>query len=132
MKAIVVSIALSLVVGCALQPVGTDSTERSGSVASASSAVRYECYTYIDRKHVLTLPVAPLNADRGLVKVSFHGDSMEAVYERAGLTQLWIFEDSLYVKVDPDLTAAYMDFRGAAEGEKRKPQSVFQCQKKGR
>ena len=122
MRALVVSIALLLVAGCETVPM---------SDSGSGSGVRYACYTYdYPAQHVLTLPVAPLNAEVGMVNVTFHGDTLEAIYQRSGLTQLWIFEDSLYIKVDPDLTAAYMDFRGAEEGETRKPDAVFECKKR--
>jgi len=128
MKKLIV-LALSLfAAGCASLPVSS-SASQSGSTGGNT---RYECYTYVGSKHVLTLPVAPLNSDVGMVNVTFHGDQLEAIYQRSGLTQLWIFEDSLYIKVDPDLTASYMDFRGADEGETRKPDSVFECKKKRR
>ena len=112
------------VVGCAGQPAETGSSTYTGSIT------RYQCYTYVGSKHVLTLPVAPLNSDVGMVTVTFHGDGLDAIYQRSGLTQLWIFEDGLYIKLDPDLSAAYMDFRGAEEGEMRKPEAVFECKKR--
>ena len=118
---------LGTAAGCASLPAST-----GAQPASASDNVRYECYTYVGSKHVLTLPVAPLQSEVGMVTVTFHGERLEATYMRTGLTQLWIFEDGLYVKVDPDLTAAYMDFRGAEEGETRKPEAVFECRKKRR
>ena len=65
-----------------------------------------------------------------MVDVIFHGEQLEAIYTRSGLTQLWMFEDSLYIKLDPDLTAGYWDFRGAEEGEERKPEAVFECKKR--
>ena len=114
---------LGTAAGCAVQPV---------EAGDSGGNTRYLCYTYVDSKHVLTLPVAPLQSEVGMVTVTFHGERLEATYIRNGLTQLWVFEDGLYVKVDPDLTAGYMDFRGAEEGETRKPESVFECRKKRR
>ena len=126
MKTLVISTALLLAAGCETVPM-------SSGGGSSGGSVRYECYTYdYPAQHVLTLPVAPLNSDVGMVNVTFHGEQLEAIYQRSGLTQLWIFEDSLYIKVDPDLTASYMDFRGADEGETRKPDAVFECKKKRR
>ncbi|NIV16858.1 MAG: hypothetical protein GWN47_00270 [Woeseiaceae bacterium] len=81
-------------------------------------------------KHVLTLPVAPLNAEIAEVEVWFHGDYLTATYIRSGLSQLWVFEDRLYVKVNPDFDAQYWDFRGAEEGEERRPDAVFECNKR--
>ena len=124
MKTLIISMALLLAAGCETVPM-------SNSGGSSGDSVRYDCYTYdYPAQHVLRLPVAPLNSDVGVVNVTFHGDQLEAIYQRSGLTQLWIFEENLYIKVDPDLTAAYMDFRGADEGEKRTPDAVFECKKR--
>ena len=112
---------LGTAAGCAVQPV---------KAGDSGGNTRYVCYTYVGSKHVLTLPVAPLNSDVGMVSVTFHGEQLEAIYQRSGLTQLWIFEESLYIQVNPDLTAEYMDFRGADEGEARKPDAVFECKKR--
>ena len=123
MKTLLISMALLLAAGCETIPMS--------SGGGNGGSVRYECYTYdYPAQHVLSLPVAPLNSDVGMVNVTFHGDQLEAIYQRSGLTQLWIFEENLYIKVDPDLTAAYMDFRGADEGETRKPDAVFECKKR--
>ena len=123
MKALVVSMALLSAAGCASQG--------GHSMSSDGDSVRYECYTYdYPAQHVLTLPVAASNSDAGAVTMTFHGEQLLAMYQRSGLTQLWMFEDGLYVKVDPDLSAAYMDFRGAEEGETRKPDAVFECKKR--
>ena len=81
MKALVVSIALLFVAGCASQPVSTGGSvrnETSQSATSTGGSVRYECYTYVGSKHALTLPVAPLNSEVGMVTVTFHGDRLEA------------------------------------------------------
>ncbi|MHC4228130.1 MAG: hypothetical protein ACYSW0_11950 [Planctomycetota bacterium] len=99
--------------------------------ADTGSPVRYECYTYDHpAQHVLTLPVAPLNAPVAEVTVMFHGEQLTAIYTRNGLTQLWIFEENLYLQIDPDLSGKYMNFQGAEEGEKRKPEAVFECKKR--
>jgi hypothetical protein len=60
----------------------------------------------------------------------FHGEQLTAIYTRNGLTQLWIFEENLYLQIDPDLSGKYMNFQGAEEGEKRKPEAVFECKKR--
>ena len=113
-----------------MQPVyaGKQTSDARGSGGDA----RYLCYTYVGsgREHVLTLPVAPLNSDYGMLAVTFHGERLEATYERTGLTQAWWLDDSLYIKIDPDLSASYWDFRGAVEGEQRKPEAVFNCKKR--
>lgn len=127
LKTHLVSIAVLFASGCATQPVNTGSQP-----VSASGNVRYECYTYVGSNHVLTLPVAPLNSEVGIVTVTFHGDRMEATYVRKGLKQAWLFDDKMYVELDPDFTAAYYDFTGAKEGKLRKPEAVFECGKKHR
>ena len=118
MKALVVSIALLFAAGCASQLVST------------GGYVRYECYTYVGSNHVLTLPIPEADAATQLVQITFHGDRIPATYQRNGLTQLWILEDSLYVQVDPDFVARYMDFRSAEEGERRNAEAVFECKKR--
>lgn len=124
MKALVFSLALLFTVGCETVPMSTGGD-------SSGDNVRYDCYTFdYPAQHVLTLPVAPLNSDVGMVDVIFHGDQLEATYVQSGLSQTWVFEDHLYVKVDPDLDAQYWDFRGAEEGETRKPEAVFECKKR--
>jgi hypothetical protein len=123
MKALIISLALLLAVGCETVPMSSGGGDGDN--------VRYECYTYdYPAQHVLTLPVAPLNSEVGMVDVTFHGDQLDATYVRSGLSQTWFFEDRLYVKVDPDLDAQYWDFRGADEGEERKPESIFECKKR--
>jgi hypothetical protein len=103
----------------------------SSQVPDTGSSVRYECYTYdYPAQHVLTLPIAPLNSEVGEVNVIFHGEKMKATYLRNGLTQLWLFDENLYVQIDPDLTGKYMDFQGAEEGEQRKPEAIFECKKR--
>ena len=97
----------------------------------ASDQTRYLCYTYdYPAEHVLTLPVPEENTKTASVEVWFQGNSIDAIYAREGLTQLWVFSESLYVKVDPDNNAQYWDFRGAKEGESRKPEAVFECKKR--
>jgi len=115
-----------LAASCARMP----STTGESQPARPSDPVRYECYTYVGSNHVLTLPVAPLKSAVGMVDVTFHGEQLEAIYLRDGLTQLWTFQKGLYIQLDPDLSAKYMDFRGAEEGERRKPESVFECKKR--
>ena len=123
MKALVASLIILFAVGCETVPMS--------SGGGNGDNVRYDCYTYdYPAQHVLRLPVAPLNSEVGMVNVTFHGDQLEALYTRSGLTQIWMFEESLYIKVDPDLDAQYWDFRGASEGEERKPESVFECKKR--
>jgi len=100
--------------------------------AHAGKGTRYECRTYVGSKLVLTLPVLKIN---GTVIVTFHGTKIAAYYKRLGLNQLWNFDfddpnTSHYVQLSPDLTAGYYDFTGAEEGEKRKPESVFECTKR--
>ena len=134
-KALTVSIALMCAAGCTTQSTSTASSgfkNDSSQLESPGRSVRYECYTYVGSRHVLTLPVAPLNSDIAMVTVTFHGDPMEATYLRTGLTQRWVFGESVYVELDPDFTAAYYDFTGAEEGEMRKPESVFECKKRSR
>ena len=123
MKALVVSIALLLVAGCETLPVQSN---------HASGQTRYVCYTYdYPGRHVLTLPVPPNNAEIASVDIWFQGNTLPVTYQRQGLTQLWVFDvDGLYVKVDPDNDAQYWDFRGAEEGETRKPDAVFECKKR--
>lgn len=129
MKVLGVSIALLLAAGCTLQPV---TSANSHSVVSTSGSVRYDCSSYFDDKTILTLPVPSPNRGTNTVTVTFDGGPLTATYARDGLSQLWIFQDRLYVKLRPDLRAAYMDFRGAKEGEKRTPTDVFECKKRGR
>jgi len=119
MKALIVSIALLFAAGCASQSVNT------------GGLVRYECYTYVDSNHVLTLPI-PETTDIAaqLVQITLHGDRIPAVYQRDGLTQLWILEENLYIQVGADFVARYMNFRGAEEGERRKAEAVFECKKR--
>jgi hypothetical protein len=76
------------------------------------------------------LPVAPFNSEVGTVTVTFHGDPKEATYVRKGLKQIWVFEERIYLELNPDFTAAYYDFNGAEEGERRKPEAVFKCTKR--
>lgn len=122
MKALVGSIALLFTAGCASQPVSTDT--------HADGFVRYECYTFVDSNHVLTLPIPEADAATPLVQITFQGERIPAIYRRDGLTQLWILEDSLYIQVDPDFVARYMNFRGAEEGERRKADAVLECRKR--
>lgn len=126
MKALIGLTVLLFAAGCASMSNTTD-TMQSGNTGDS---VRYECYTYVGSNLVLTLPIAPLNSAIALVDVTFHGEQLEAVYLRDGLTQIWTFEQGLYVQLDPDLSAKYMDFRGADEGERRSPESVFKCRKR--
>ncbi len=126
MKTLVVSIALLCAAGCVTEPVSNGSQS-----VGARDDVRYECYTYVGSNHVLTLPVAPLNSEVGTVTVMFHGDPKEARYVRKGLKQIWFFERNVYLELNPDFTGAYYDFAGAEEGERRKPEAVFKCTKKG-
>lgn len=118
MKALVVSMAILFAVGCASQPVST------------GSYVRYECYTYVGSNHALTLPIPEADAATQFVQITFHDDRIPALYKRNGLTQLWILEERLYIQVDPDFVARYMDFRSAEEGERRKAEAVFECEKR--
>ena len=76
------------------------------------------------------MPIPEADAATQLVQITFHGDRIPATYQRNGLTQLWILEDSLYIQVDPDFVARYMDFRGAEEDERRKAEAVFECKKR--
>ena len=124
MKALLVSIALLFAAGCAPQPVST------GQPASTGGFVRYECYTYVGSNHVLTLPIPEADPATQLVQITFHGDRIPAIYQRKGLTQLWTLEDRLYIQLDPDFVARYMNFKGAVEGEQRKPEAVFKCEKR--
>lgn len=123
MKALVVSMALLFAAGCASQPVSTGQPSSTGGVS------RYECYTYVGSNHVLTLPIPEADAPTQLVPITFQGDPILAVYQRSGLTQLWVLEESLYIQVDPDFVARYMDFRGAEVGERRNAEAVFKCKK---
>ena len=118
MKALIVSIPLLFAAGCAMQPVST------------VGSVRYECYTEFDKKHVLTLSVPEMAAEAPHVYITFHGNSIPTTYLRNGLTQLWVLEDSLYIQLDPDFDASYMDFRDAEEGERRSPEAKFECEKR--
>jgi hypothetical protein len=124
MKAPVVAIAFLFVAGCASQPVNT------GQRASTGSLVRYECFTYVGSNHVLTLPIPESDAATPLVQITLHGDRIPAIYQRQGLTQLWSLDESLYIQLDPDLVARYMNFKGAEQGEKRKAEAVFKCEKR--
>lgn len=126
-------IALLLMTGCESLPESVGGSARKGGSQSVNtgSEVRYECYTYVGSKHVLTLPVAPLDSPISTVNVTFLGDRIEAIYVRRGLTQSWMFDDRIFVELDPDLTAAYYDFTGAEQGEQRKPEAVFECKKRG-
>jgi len=125
MRIILFPLAFLLAAGCETVPMS------SGGGDNSNGTVRYNCYTYdYPAQHVLTLPIAPLNSEVGVVSVTFHGEQLDAIYSRSGLTQIWIFEESLYVQVDPDLDAQYMDFRNAEEGEMRKPEAVFECKKR--
>jgi hypothetical protein len=129
MKALVVAIALLFAAGCAPQPVSTGkpaSTDQPGN----TGLVRYECYTYVDSKHVLTLPIPESDAATQLVQITLHGDRIPALYERSGLTQLWMLDDSQYIQLDPDFRARYMNFKGAKEGERRHAEAVFKCEKR--
>jgi hypothetical protein len=117
MKALIVSIALLFAAGCAMQSV------------SIGGPVRYECYTHVDSNHVLTLPIPETDAATQHVEITFQGVRIPTIYQRDGLTQLWILEDSLYIQVDPDFDASYMDFRDAEEGERRAPEARFECKK---
>jgi hypothetical protein len=122
MKPLVGSIAPLFAAGCASQPANTD--------VDADGFVRYECYTYVGRNHVLTLPIPEADATTPFVQITFQGERIPAIYQRDGLTQLWILEDSLYIQVGPDFVARYMNFRGAEEGERRKAEAVFECRKR--
>ncbi len=128
MKPLVGSMALLFVAGCALQPESTDKSVSTDILAS-TGVVRYECYTYVGSNHVLTLPIPEAEPATQLVQITFHGDRIPARYQRKGLTQLWMLGDSRYIQVDPDFVASYMDFKGAEEVERRKPEAVFQCKK---
>ena len=124
MKTLTVTVAFCFLVGCESMPIQSD---------HANERVRYVCYTYdYPAIHVLTLPL-PTSDEPTLsfVSVWFQGDLVPAYYERNGLTQLWVFDDALYVKVDADNDAQYWDFRGAEEGEKRSPEAVFECKRRG-
>ena len=115
-----IAILLSIMVlfaGCATEPMNSES--ESGN---SSRSVRYDCYTYVGSKHVLTLPVPEPDNELGYVLITFHGDEIGAFYQRNGLTQIWSLDDGLYMQVDPDLVGRYMDFRGAEPGERRKSQ----------
>lgn len=114
-----------LMAGCASQSMG------SGQPASGGGATRYLCYTYVGGKHVMTLPVPADDAETPLIPITFHGDTIWTIYQRNGLTQIWSFEEGLYIQIDPDLVGRYMDFRGAEEGERRQADSVFECKKRG-
>ena len=124
MKALVISIALLLMAGCETLPLQSN---------HASDQTRYVCYTYdYPGKHVLTLPVPENFAEVAIVEVWVQCNTLSATYIRKGLSQYWAFDDDrdLYVEVDPDNDAQYWDFSGAAEGETRKPESVFECKKR--
>ena len=89
---------------------------------------QYECGPVGDKGAVL-LPVP--SSDGAVVNVRLHGRRIAATYLTSGLTELWHFEDGLYLEVEPwasGFTALYWDFRGAAPNEKRKPTSVFFCE----
>ena len=118
MKALIVSIALLFAAGCAMQSVSVGSPER------------YECYTKFDRQHVLTLSVPETDAATPFVDIIFHGDSIPTIYHRDGLEQLWFLEDNLYIRLEPDFDADYMDFRDAEEGERRSPEASFECEQR--
>lgn len=124
MKALIVSMAVLFAAGCAMQPMST------GQPLSTGGIERYECYTYVDEKHVLTLPLPEPDAEIPLVEIIFQGDFIPTLYVRDGLTQLWVLEESLYIQLDPDFVARYMDFRSAEEGEARKAEAVFKCKKR--
>ena len=81
---------------------------------------------------MLTLPVPENFAEVAIVEVWFQGNTLSATYLRQGLSQYWAFDDDrdLYVEVDPDNDAQYWDFRGAAEGETRNPEAVFECKRR--
>ena len=68
MKGLVIWVALLIVAGCASQPVGTGQSARTGGVE------RYECYTYVGSRHVLTLPVPGVDTVMPVVQITFHGD----------------------------------------------------------
>ena len=99
--------------------------------AHAAKNVRYECTT-AGSEHVLTLPVAPLDAPVAEVKIVLHGVTLTATYVRDGLNQLWYLEKNLYVELTPNLIAHYWDFRGAEKGEERTSEATFWCKKKGK
>ena len=129
MRSVIVALLLLFIAGCEALPIKSN---------HASGQPRYLCYTYdYPPEHVLTLPV-PTNlletetTGFGFADVWFQGEVLPAKYERTGLSQFWAFDDDakLYVKVDPDGDAQYWDFRGAAEGEMRKPEAVFECSKR--
>ena len=118
MKTLIVSIPLLFAAGCAMQSV------------SVGDPMRYECYTKFDRQHVLTLSVPKTDAETPFVEIIFHGESILAVYERDGLNQLWFLEENLYITLEPDFDADYMDFRDAEEGERRSPEASFKCEQR--
>jgi hypothetical protein len=106
-----------------------------------SDQARFVCYTFdYPAEHVLTLPVPDETDDSskmggagviGAAPIWFQGSVVYARYERKGLTHLWWLWDDIFIKLDPDNVASYMDFRGAEEGEKRKPEAEFECKKRG-
>jgi len=124
LKALVVSIALLFVAGCASLPVSS-SASQSGSTGGNT---RYECSAYQSGTHVLTLPV-PSDGET-LVSVKLHGDSIEAIYSEVGLMKIWSFTDKIYIRVKPDMSAQYYDFTSADDGEQRTPEAMFECKKR--
>ena len=126
MNKVLLTLLTVIVAGCATQSVGSgDQPARSGKAA------RYDCGTFSDGV-LVKLPVAPLNAEVGEVTIIFHGEQMTAKYIRNGLKQLWYLADSIYIELEPTMTALYWDFTGAEPGEKRKPEAVFTtCKKRG-
>ena len=89
---------------------------------------QYACGPFGD-KRALVLPVP--DTDGSTVNVQLHGRQVPATYQVSGLTQLWFFEDGLYVELRPGtagFNALYMDFRGAEPGETRKPTATFFCE----
>src|SRR5690606_22773446 len=122
MRLLVFLSAITILGGCETMPLQSN---------HASDQTRYLCYTYdYPAQHILTLPVPPENTEIAPAAVWFQGNILDAIYTREGLTQLWVFDERLYVKVDPDNDAQYWDFRGAEEGEKRTPEAVFECKKR--
>jgi len=130
MKALVVSIALLLVAGCASQPPSKDQPANKDQPVSTGGHVRYECYTYVGSIHVLTLPIPEADAGSPRVQITFHGDRIPAIYRREGLTQLWLLEEDLYIQVNPEFVASYFNFKGAEAEERRKPEAVLKCEKR--
>lgn len=95
-----------LIAGCAAQ------------LTQTGKNARYDCGTYSDGV-LVTLPVAPLNAEVGEVTIIFHGEKMKAAYLRNGLKQFWYLTDSIYIELEPTMNAFYWDYTGADEGETR-------------